>query len=488
VSTGPKPRSWQESAERRLAGGLAITRDGETVLHGDAIGLQELYTRRVDDAVYFALRIDPLLEIGEGPLHVDMTAWASILVFSAPMMDATPFAEIRRHSPATAWCARRGEITTLRFQPSWQAAEPDGGISPERMVDILASCTPRRRFRRTAITLSGGWDSRLIAVLARRSRASRLSGWTVDPDFGSTVEIDVAVGVAKALKLRHQVVDSPREAWLEHHAEARRRLQYQSWQHTWMMPLVQELKRHSTPVLTGFLGDVLFRAQIEPFKDVEHARSLAEVKDIVRRRVTSSVLRSPEMFAPGVADIVTDLSRSAWDSVIDSVDQHPALLTLVRVHQNMRTVAPAFHWLFAPETDVLLPMAHPDVISASLRIRHEDRAENVYYKQMLRYADATIADMRSTNDPSDPAPPGPRRQTSPAALAAMADAIVGRDDVAAMLGPELRPSLADLDELSRRSQRTQSLQTLQWASMFAQWLEAYRRYLPSDPVPAISTR
>ena len=374
VSTGPKPQSWQEAAERRLAAGLAITLDGGAVLHGDAIGLQELYVRRVDDALYFALRIDPLLEVGEGSLHVDMTAWASTLLVEAPMMDATPFVEIRRHVPATAWCVRNGEITTLRFQPPWQSAEPDGAMSPERMVDIIAAGLPRRRFRRTAITLSGGWDSRLIAVLARRTRGSRLSGWTTDPDTGLTVDIDYAVDVATALNLRHQIVASPHEAWLEHHRETRRRLQYQSLQHTWLMPLTQEIKRHSMPVLSGFLGDALFRAHPPPYREVVHARSGAEVKGVIRQRVTLSVLNYPRLFAPGVADMVADLGHSAWDRVIESADYHPALLNLVRVHQNMRTVGPAFHWMLGPETDVVLPFAHADVISASLRFP-QDRAE-----------------------------------------------------------------------------------------------------------------
>ena len=487
LATGVTPRSWAEAAERRLAAGLAITRDGDAVLHTDALGLQELYVRQIGDAVYFALRIDPLLELNEAPVHVNLTAWVSTLLLTCPVLDATPFVEVSRVRPATAWRAGHGGITTQAFDPEWRHEDSDRAISPEDMVEIIAEHLPRRRLRTTAVSLSGGWDSRLLAVLARRSRTSRVTAWTADPDNGYSVDMDCAVEVANALGLRSHVVPSPPEAWLDDHPDVRRRLQYQTWMHTWLMPLARELRGRRTPVLSGFLGDTLFRKLTPLYEEAMRADSRPGVKAAMRNRVTSGVLRYPAMFGPRVADMLADLGYTAWDGLMASVEHHPDMLMLCRMHLNTRSVGPAFHWLFGPETEVFLPLAHPDVVAASLRIPFEARAENRFYKAMQHHASARIAEIPSTNDPYDQPPMGPRRQTSPAALAAMAETITGREDVVALLGPELGPALGDPDEMARRAQWNPPLHTLLWASMLAQWLNHYRHRLPADPLSPATT-
>ncbi|GAA0978040.1 hypothetical protein GCM10009555_040270 [Acrocarpospora macrocephala] len=481
VSEGGRPGSWREAAEERMAAGLCVE-NGVPVLHSDGLGLQEIYLRAHGAALYFSVRIDPLLHLDDSRLHVDWAAWAALLI-TAVLDDQTPFEEVRRAEPATAYRYADGRTSKVGFLPSWLTERTGPEVTPKALVETIAACLPRRRLRRVSVTLSGGWDSRLLAGLNRTITRNRMHALTTSNDDGAEHDTGYATEVARALRIRqHTVIPGP-EAWLAEHHEVRRRLQYQSWQHTWLMPMARLTHQRRDLVLDGFAGDVLFRAK-DYYTDVAAAPDPAAARQIMWERVASARFTHEGVFAPGVPESVTEASRPAFDRVADALGEHHLWPLFARLGFGTRQ---ASTWLFEPETDLRFPFAHPDVLRAAARLPLTTRTTgDPLYRSMLRHAHATSAALPSTNDPWPKKPLQARRQSSPAALARMTEAILAHDSVVTAFGPQLRRVLTDPEIRNRQGVWNPTLYPLQWASLLADWLTAYDSRLVPSPWPYVT--
>ncbi|MEV7964827.1 asparagine synthase-related protein [Sphaerisporangium sp. NPDC088356] len=478
----PQPHSWQDAAERRLAAGLVVDHQG-AVLHTDALGLNELNIRPLGDALYFSARIDPLVQLDDGPLHVDWSAWANLLVMTTQIGDETPFSEIRHLEPATAWRATGGRPERLRrerFEPAWLAAEPDKPPAPEEMVDLLADRIPHRAGP-VAIGLSGGWDSRLLAALAVRRPGSQIEAWTTSTDDGLDLDVTHAATVAAALGVPHHVVKPGPEAWLEEHRQVWRRTQYQTLHHGWAMPYARAVHRLRAPLIDGCLGDGLLRTRAD-HPEVARATSPERARTITWKALSTHFPRQPEVWAPGAGEALADLSLSAFDRVTKPAEGHHAMPVLARLLTRYRGIFSSPSWLLGPEAEVWLPFADPDVITSALRVPLSAREGHAYYRAMLGHGAPEVASLPSTNDPGDRPEPGPQRKTSPAALASLAESIAQSPEVRALLGPRLLATLTDAELRARQTRWSGPLYVLQWASMLARWHGEYSSRLSWEPL------
>jgi asparagine synthase len=468
LAEGGAPTSWTGAAEQRLAAGMEIT-DHEAVLHTCGLGMQDVYLRRHGDALYFSVRIDPLLDIVDGPLHVDWSAWASVLAVTCPLGDATPFQEVRRMVATTGWRARAGALEQVAFEPAWLGVEPDGRTTAADIVDVVASHCGARR---AAITLSGGWDSRLLAVLARRRRR-RMLAWTTSNDDGRDRDIEFSRLVAGALGLTHRIFVPGPDAWVEEHSAVRHRLNFQTTHHVWIMPLVRQLHGRDEQFLDGLGGDVLLKSL---FVDQETAAAgdPAERSRLLWNKLAESRLGQHDLFARGVGAAFEDMSRTAFAAAVARFDGHRAAPTLGVLHtRTARAIASSAQWLLAPETDVRLPFVHPDVINAALRVPLDTKVGGGFYREILHAADARVAALPSTNDTPPQGKRGARRQSDPAALAAMAEAIMSSEGARQVLSPELRLALKDPHALSLIGASLTGLRVLNWASVLGEWQTTY---------------
>jgi asparagine synthetase B (glutamine-hydrolysing) len=481
LADGPAPSTWRDAAEGRLAGGVELAPD-RVAVHTDALGVQDLYYRRVDGAVYFAGRIEPLLAIGPGPLHLDWTAWACTFGLTSPVGDATPFAEIRRLPAAAAWVHGPRGLALDTFEPSWTANEADPGHRAADVVDALRRTL--RVPRGTGITLSGGWDSRLLAVLASRHRP-RMRAWTTDADDGTDRDLRYSRLVAEALDMRHRIL-VPDPDWAAERAEVRRRTEYQTVHHTWIMPLARTLHRRRSPLLDGLAGDVLFKtsrvsdallAETDPDRQV---RLLWEGMEGKR-------LRDDLFLRDGLKEDFAARSRDAFTTAMAPFAGHHAAATLGKLHTRaVRAIAPSPMWLMAPDLRVELPFLHPEVIAAALRVPLDRKLDGAFYRQMLEAADPRVAALPSTNDPQPSTPRGQRRQrneTSAATLAALAVEVRSSEFVTGLLSPKGRRELLDPDALAATRAPLRAWRVLNWGGMLAQWLERYGSHLAVEDLP-----
>src|SRR5690606_10523985 len=119
------------------------------------------------------------VDLDDSPVSTDWAAWANILSVTSPLGDQTPFQEIRR-LPAFSGLrvTADGTLTTVTYEPAWFAVEPRDSASPADVIDVLRSVIDGPR---AVVPLSGGWDSRLLAMLLAE-RGVRTEAWTTSKD------------------------------------------------------------------------------------------------------------------------------------------------------------------------------------------------------------------------------------------------------------------------------------------------------------------
>ena len=470
LADGTPPRSWQSAAEGRLAAGLFVS-DRDAVLHGDALGMQELYFRRLGAACYFSVRMEPLLALDDSPLHTDWSAWADILALTCPVGEATQFEEVRRLGAAVAMRAGFDSMTRITFEPGWLAAEPDDRVGPGDALDVVAGHVRRRG--RMAITLSGGWDSRLLALVARRV-GQRPTAWTTSKDDRHDNDLVYARPVADALGLRHRVLVPGPDAWVEEHRTVWRRLSFQTNHHVWMMPLARVLHRQTDTFLDGLAGDLLFKGSSFAKWGSVSAATPAAQRHLIWDGLSQRRLLRRHLLAPGVANAFEDLSRTSFDRVTSRFDGHHDAATLSVLHtRTTRAIALCPHWLLAPEAAVQVPFIHPDVIWTALSIPKMRKAGGGFYREMMFAANPDVANLPSTHG-------GPRvrradvpRQRSSRAIGALASTILARPEVLGLLGPEMRRALKDPRGRDLVGRTWIGMHILHWAGMLADWRDTY---------------
>jgi hypothetical protein len=265
VSQSSNSPSWEPTG-LHATGGYAlkagVTLDGGgACLYTDSLGLTEVYCRRVGDAVFFAYRIAPLLAIRGGRLDTDWRAWADRVGLGYPVADRTPFLQIRRMTAGMTWRTRRGSDPVQQMDTAFWAASGRGPeVDPLEMASIVAQRVPRFFRRRPIVLLSGGWDSRMLAGLVSSRSPLRPNAWTTSPDDGWDEDIYFAGTVANSLRMKHHVEIPNEDAFHDHATTTRRRVQYQTWMHTWLSPLARRLQAVGGPLIDGLAGDVLLKS------------------------------------------------------------------------------------------------------------------------------------------------------------------------------------------------------------------------------------
>lgn len=475
---GQRSRSgWQSVAEELCAAGIAPEGE-ETVLFTDALGLHPVYLRRQGSAVFFASRVEPLVGL-PGTLTVDWDAWASILVMGSPHNTRTPFSEIERleagHGLAVG---REGRIQRVSFTPLWLTAAI-GEPTPAQLTDAVRSALPLRSMlkRPPAIPLSGGWDSRLLAVLSRGKYRRRAHAWTTGQDDGRDLDLAYAPAVAQQLGLAHTIVPQPASGWVDLAEETRSRVGYETWLHTWLIPLCRRMRDQEEDVLDGLAGDVLIKGL---FVDAEVLDGDSPTRlERLYGRLGGRRDRFLGRLKNGAAEQLLSSARRSFLETAARFDGHMNQLALSVLHtRTARAIALSPLRLFSPEMKTWLPFTHPRVLAHALAIPPGRKTGGRLYRSVLETTGSAVARLPSTNDD---APPVPRRhsmlQSSPEAIGWMVESILTCETTTSLLDG---PFLAGLDRREPIFSDFQGMRLVQGLSLLSQWIQRYRNELTLD--------
>lgn len=301
----PRIGSWKQAACDADSVGLVLAAR-ERFVHSSGSGVAPVYFLSHAGATYFAARIDALVRGLGIPLRPDWQAWASILTMVSPVGERTPFERVRRlRQCSRLWHAEDGARTHSGTWP-WAEVEPTatveegaGAVIERLQATVSAFGTP------TAVLLSGGLDSRVLAAAAAREHADGVVALT---HASGPNEARAASAVAKALGLRHEIVrmKGPEQYW-RIWVERVELSDFQFLADVWIAPLLSRASELALPLLDGLAfdalgtrGDRYYRAEMFGSAD---ARKTA-------RRLWAAIQRRTLSRAPTIA-LGRDIARAA---------------------------------------------------------------------------------------------------------------------------------------------------------------------------------
>lgn len=245
---------WRAAAEANVCG--LVVEGRRRFLHSAVNGLAPIYWLEHGGAVYFASRIDPLVQTSPVRLSIDWQAWASIVAMRFPAGNRTPFAEISRLPLFSVLRRRFGGARVREERWPWAEIEPTEGVTAAAEGAAAALEEALRPLPGGIVCpLSGGRDSRmLIAVLAREGKVD--TAFTVPDDDGEPREESLSTPVAAAFGVPHEQTQPAESDYPTDWEERARRVEYQLVDHPWMAPLAERLAASSAPIPDGYAIDV----------------------------------------------------------------------------------------------------------------------------------------------------------------------------------------------------------------------------------------
>jgi hypothetical protein len=430
---------WISIAETYETPGLIG--DGTRVtLHAGALGLVDVYYLRQGDAIYFSSLIQPLLSLV--PIAIDWSAWASILQVTFPLGEATPYSEVKRLPGSSALVFEHDRLTTERRLPRWLRTEPyESWISPQEIVELLHEVYRDYEGRKLLVPVSGGYDSRLLASVAK-ARGMDVESWTTSPDDGTDTDIAFARSITKELGIPHRVITQNAAGYPDDAVEVARRLEYLTPHHAWYAPFAKEVQGAGRILIDGLAGGPLLK---------NFMVSGAALEATTQAERSAAVLSSLSLGAPtqpflskAAAQWVDETVREQFAGATSMLHGHRAELPLSVLHtRTVRGIARSAVNLVGPEASFAAPFIHPDFFDAALSVGVARKNKGRFYREVLHAANPRVAALPSTNVIKQPLQRVPLRSTAAPARNyshRMLEAVVSR--VPGLLSDELHEVIA----------------------------------------------
>lgn len=473
-------RSREDAANGGLCG-LAVE-GGRVAVHASVSGIGPLYYMSDGPAVYFATRIDPLVQAAPGKLNVDWEAWASILTLNLAVGERTPFAEIRRLGPSGVVTA--GPTGTEISADRWSWAEQEANLSLEAgipgVAEAMRGAIERLPRAPVALPLTGGWDSRVLLCLLRDDPDRRPRAVTTSRELGTWQEEDLATAVARTAGVRHETIDPEAHLWWDDVRRQALLTDYQFVARPWAVSLARgTVDWTERPVLDGLALDTFSQAggRLIP-EEAIFAATAHEAGAALWRQLRSVYARRP--LTPYRPALRRALWASCEDQVTDAVaalgDAPSRALLGLYVTRTRRGVALLPTAVLGATLPMVTLYTDDAVARACLAIDPLAKVGVGIHPALMRALDPELATLPSTNDGLPPWPRvRPLRQRTPQALRALRGALERGS-----LAPLLQPAAWELF----RSGRTPNgaLRVV----LFHLWEERYRDRLATvDPVAGL---
>jgi hypothetical protein len=472
------PTDWRDAAQDLGLAGFWVG-GGEPRVHTDSLGVLEVYARELDGTTYFSNRVDPLVRIGSAQLHTDWEAWADQLFLCGFSHDRTAFEEVRRLDFAESRRWVDGRARRARDLPSWMLIDRRDG-SEDDALDALVAQMPTGSDEASAMGLSGGWDSRMIAVLCAHRGLRMPTTLTSHNDTGTVADPELAPAVAEALGLENRQVGirSPRQ-WVRMREAQLHRVEHETVLHMWMAPLARDLRRLGLPVWDGLLGDVLFRAA-GISSDVLWAGPIEAQREKQWLIQGGNWLRTINGLRPDLLRGWHEDARRLFFRDTDVFTGLASELTMrVATTKSLRVLGAAPGRMLAPDRRVLLPFTTPDVVAAGAAIPPVVKAQTGWFGRLIERLDPVVGALPSTNDVGAVTPfgPTPAAQLQPSVVEWCAARIVSDDVAMSVFTPRAQQHLRAGRALGETGI---SIEELQWAQTLSSWRARYRDRLADE--------
>ncbi|MFG1702862.1 asparagine synthetase B family protein [Nonomuraea sp. M3C6] len=471
---------WMTVAETYEAPGLIG--DGPRVtLHTGALGLVDVYYVRQGDAVYFSSLIQPLLSLV--PIEIDWSAWASIIQVTFPLGEATPYREVKRLPGSSALVWEHGQVTTERRLPRWLRSEPyETWISPGEIVELLHEVYRDYEGRKLLVPVSGGYDSRLLASVAK-ARGADVESWTTSPDDGTDTDIAFARSITRELGIPYRVILQDAADYPDDAVEVARRLEYLTPHHAWYAPFAKEVHGAGRILIDGLAGGPLLKNFMVSEAALE-AKTQAERSAAVLSSLSLGQPAQP-FLSKAAAQWMEETVREQFAAATSMFHGHRAELPLSVLHtRTVRGIARSAVNLVGPEASFAAPFIHPDFFDAALSVGVARKDKGRFYREVLYAANPRVAALPSTNVIKQPLQRIPLRSTAAPARNyshRMLETVVSR--VPGLLSDELHEVIAGGPDALTRFNGWNDRFWVRGLVLFGLWLNDFENDLTDLAAP-----
>lgn len=449
--------------------------DGSVELIASSSGAIPLFVHLSEGPVHFSSTVALLVDVVSRP-RMDASAWAQIISIGGPLAGRTPFEGIRRMQPGERILLRPdgGRRVDAAACP-WSDAPttPSGSIRDVRDA-LLDTMTMLGKSQTLSSLLSGGWDSRILAVIAARLSPSPLHAWTTSSDVGTALEELVAAQVAHHIGAHHHII-APRFDEFESDVRAyNERVDYQSSFHVWLTPLARSIPPEAGTLLDGLGGGIFLGGA---FPDPEGSSSLIERRFA---RLARYLGAARDIVRSSVAAQLEERTRSDFDRIARPLLDHPAGTALTAyLTRTLPGISLGPLAVVGGERAVATPFLSHAVVHAGLRLPHADHAEGYAYPRLVRLLARGLERIPTAASLTPRHRRHPRRAASRDA-AVFYRRVLLQGEVAGMLAPALLN--AEVEVWQRHLSRTRQQHLIRSLAMLALWLDRYRDKLSSPQV------
>lgn len=461
-----KPASAEGARVHAMSAGLEFTITGPA-LHNDLLGIQPLYWMQSGEGVMFSNWMGALTAM-RGDLNEDDAAWTSTLLVGFAPIGRTVFREVSSLPPNSTLSVTGGKPQVIS-----DPLDIPVGTGSDLIPAIRQALPPPRQ--PAVYTLSGGWDSRLLASIASGRRLGRrIETWTTGKDDGAGIDLYLARPVARALRSDHYERLPGIDYWPASVDEALTRFEYSTWDHVWLAPLASAVRQRRRPVVDGLAGDVLLKGL---FQDPEDDRKGSSVDarrglwlKLGGRFSQNDVVWSDEALRR------FENAFEDFDSSIQGLRDQTTWQTLtVLVTRTARTIGLSPLRLFGPEVPIYLPFVTLPVLASALGPDVHPHRGSDFYRALISSISPKLGGLPSTNDEGIEAPEVHRiGHLETPALEKMVETIRDQGPALELLGPGMRNAIAAGDPDALRGAMARYHSRVLWSvHAYAAWRTAH---------------
>jgi asparagine synthase (glutamine-hydrolysing) len=194
-----------------FSGVLIDKRENKVILFNDRYGLGRMYYHQSPDGLYFASEAKAILRVLPHLRKLDMRGLGELMICGCTLQNRTLFPDISLLPAGSVWTIPRGgEVRKETYfdRTSWENQSP---LPPEEYYEALKATFNRilpRYFagrQRTALSLTGGLDSRMIIAGLRRS-PGELPCFTFGGMYRDSEDVRVARQIAGLCRQPHSII------------------------------------------------------------------------------------------------------------------------------------------------------------------------------------------------------------------------------------------------------------------------------------------
>ncbi|SMX93971.1 Asparagine synthase [Brevibacterium sp. Mu109] len=452
-----------ESARR--ADALVVRRsEGRDELLSGVSGAVPVYVAADGGTARFATRLSSLT--AQSPVQADWNAWADILAVGAPLGGKTTFQGIRRLQPWESVIADGGSVRFERARWPWLDIEPDESARIEDVADALT--TEMRTLaadHRFISLLSGGWDSRILALYARHTAKVPPRAFTTSSDTGIVLEELIAAQAADRMELDHEIVVPRVDRFASDIRAFVDAVDHQTSYHVWLVPLLERIAGADGLVLDGLGGGLMLGGDFTAGEDrSSRIAGLMKYLDGADQVLRPEAVRGIRERTRGAFDEFDE----AWPEVAD----HPFEATLTAyLNRTLPGISQSPYGLVAKDHPVATPFLADEVARAALRIPAAAHADGTLYPQLTALLDPQLATMPTAQSMVPWPRPHPRRITADESVDVLRRLVTEGPAAALLVDGLAEEGTAHWRRLLSRTGTQHLLRSL---AMMNLWFDAYK--------------